>query len=183
MPSKYIISDHQDAHFLSFAVVQWVDALSRQSYKDIIVDSLRYCQEHKGMILYAYVVMSNHVHFICAAKEGYNLSDIIRDMKKHTSKKLLGAIQNNPHESRKSWMMWIFKSAGEHNPNNKDFQFWQQDNRPIQLSTVEMARQRLDYIHQNPVKEGLVKEAQDYIYSSAANYCSEPGLIPVEFLF
>jgi REP element-mobilizing transposase RayT len=162
--------------------VQWVDALSRPYYKDIVIDSLRFCQQKKGLILYAYVIMSNHIHLIAAAKEGYNLSDILRDMKKHTSKSLLAAIQNNNIESRKDWMMWIFSSAGKFNSNNKEFQFWQQDNRPIQLSTSEMVEQRLDYIHNNPVVEGLVKEAEDYPYSSAADYSGGKGLLEIEFV-
>ncbi len=182
MSSKYKISDHHDVHFISFAVVQWVDALSRPAYKDILIDSLRFCQQKKGLKLYAYVIMSNHVHLIASAKEGFNLSDILRDLKRHTSKALLEAIQNNPTESRREWMLWIFKSAGRGNTNNKDYQFWQQDNRPIQLSSPEMVEQRLEYIHQNPVQEQLVAEAHYYIYSSALDYSGGKGLLEIEFL-
>lgn len=182
MPSKYKFSDHQDVHFISFAVVQWVDALSRPQYKDIVIDSLRYCQQKKGLILYAYVIMSNHIHLMAAAEEGYSLSDILRDMKKHTSKTLFAAILSNPKESRKGWMKWVFRSAGELNPNNKVFQFWQQDNRPIQLSTAKMVEQRLTYIHDNPVKAGLVKEAEHYPYSSAADYSGGKGFLEIAFV-
>ena len=183
MSSKYKISDHQDVHFITFSVVQWVDALSRPHYKDIVIDSLRYCQNKKGLLLYAYVIMSNHVHLIGAAKEGFNLSDILRDLKKHTSKKLFHEITSNPQESRKSWMRWIFTSAGKQNPNNENFQFWQQDNRPIQLSTAEMVVQRLEYLHYNPVKAGLVHQPEHYIYSSAADYAGGKGMLDIEFLF
>ncbi len=79
MGSKYKIVDHQALHFLSFATVQWVDALTRPTYKDVIVKSLQYCQNEKGLVLYAWVIMTNHVHLIASAKEGYNLSDIIQD--------------------------------------------------------------------------------------------------------
>jgi hypothetical protein len=103
-------------------------------------------------------------------------------VKRHTSKALLGAIQNNPAESRKEWMLWTFKSAGKSNVNNKNYQFWQQDNRPIQLSTAEMVEQRLEYIHQNPVHERLVTEAHYYIYSSAADYSGGKGLLEIDFL-
>ena len=182
LSSKYKISDHQDVHFISFAVVQWVNALSRPLYKDIIIESLRFCQQRKGLNVYAYVIMSNHVHLIASAKDGFKLSDILRDLKRHTSKAILEAIQNNPQESRREWMMWIFKSAGKANLNNKDYQFWQQDNRPIQLSTSEMAEQRLDYIHQNPIHERLVAEAHHYIYSSALDYSGGKGLLEIAFL-
>lgn len=183
MPSKYKISDHQDIHFIGFAVVQWVDTLSRPAYKNIIIDSFKFCRQRKGLNLYAYVIMNNHVHLIASAKEGHNLSDILRGLKRHTSKALLEAIQNNLSESRKNWMIWIFKSAGNSNSNNKDYQFWQQDNRPIQLTTSEMLEQRLEYLHENPVKEGVVFEAHHYIYSSAVDYSGGKGLLEIDFLY
>ncbi len=182
MPSKYTISDHQAPHFITFATVQWVDALSRPQYKEVIIESMRYCQKEKELILYAYAIMSNHIHLIAAAEEDFNLSDILRDFKKHTSKALLREIANNPGESRRDWMMWIFKSAGTKNSNNKNYQFWQQDNHPIHLSTNEMMDQRLDYIHNNPVKEGIVYEAEHYRYSSAPVYSGQKGMLEIKFL-
>ena len=182
MPSKYIISDHQAPHFLSMATVEWVDVFTRPLYKDIVVDSLRYCQEQKGMVLYAWVIMTNHLHLIAAAKEGGNLSNIIRDFKRHTSTHVFKAISDNPQESRRDWMRWIFVSAGKRNSNNKNHQLWQQDNRPIELSTNEMMDQRLEYLHQNPVEAGIVHNAEDYVYSSAIDYAGGKGLLDVEWL-
>ena len=124
MSSKYSIKDHQRPHFITFATVQWVDALSRPIYKDVIIESLRFCQVNKGLILHAFVIMNNHVHLIASAKEGYNLSDILRDLKKHTSKTLLEMIENDDYtESRRNWMLWLFESAGKKNSNNKKYQF------------------------------------------------------------
>src|SRR5687767_12702944 len=99
----YKIRDQQAMHFITFAVVEWVDALTRQEYKEIILDSLRYCIKEKGLEVYSWVIMSNHVHFILSAKEGFKLSDILRDFKRHTSVKIIEAIKNNPQESRKEW--------------------------------------------------------------------------------
>ncbi len=79
-------------------------------------------------------------------------------------------------------MVWLFKSSGESNSNNKYFQFWQQDNRPIQLSTNKMIDQRLEYLHFNPVKAGLVYEPEHYIYSSARDYCGLTGLLELEMI-
>ena len=160
-----------------------MDELSRPIYKDVVVESIRYCQENKGLILYEFVIMNNHVHLIAAAREGNNLSDILRDLKKHTLKTLLDMIQNDDHtESRRNWMLWLFEAAGRKNSNNKKYQFWQQDNRPIELSTNEMMDQRLEYIHNNPVVERIVNEAEHYVYSSAINYAGGKGLLEVEFL-
>ncbi|MBO6515699.1 MAG: transposase [Bacteroidia bacterium] len=182
MGFKYQIRDHQCPHFVSFSTVQWVDVLTRPLYKDIIVDSLRFCQQRKGLIIYAWVIMTNHVHLIASAQEGSNLSDILRDLKRYTSKRIIHAIENNPTESRRNWMLWIFKSAGEQNSNNKYYQFWQQGNHPIALTSNQMIDQRLEYLHLNPVKEQWVEEVHHYVYSSAIDYSGGKGLIPVEFI-
>ena len=119
---------------------------------------------------------------ICAGKETFNLSDILRDFKKFTSKKIISSIETNSQESRKKWMLRIFRECGKINSNNKTFQFWQQDNHPVELSTNEMMEQRLDYIHDNPVVEGIVNEAEHYKYSSAIDYSEGKGLIPIEYI-
>jgi REP element-mobilizing transposase RayT len=182
MSSKYKIDNHQALHFTTFATVQWVDALSRPLYKDVIVDSMKYCQKEKGLLVYAWCIMSNHIHLIASAKEGYSLSDILRDFKKFTSKQLLKEISENGSESKRDWMLWIFRSAGQKNTNNKNDQFLQQDNRPVELSTNAMIDQRLDYIPMNPVKECIVYEPEHYVYFSARDCTGESGLIDVEFL-
>jgi putative transposase len=133
MATRYRFGDNDYAHFVTFSVIKWIDALSRPQYKDIVVASLKYCIQNKGLLLHAWVIMNNHVHLIISSKEN-KLEDIIRDLKRHTSKELLETIDNNPQESRKGWMMWLFKSAGAANSNNKNYQFWEQDNHPILLS-------------------------------------------------
>ena len=108
----------------------------------------------------------------------------MRDHKKFTALQLLKTIKNNNQESRKDWMLWLFRAAGQANPNNEHYQFWQQDNHPIELTTPDMAMQKLNYLHQNPVKAGLVFEPQHYVYSSANDYYSNhKGLLPVIHLF
>jgi len=80
-------------------------------------------------------------------------------------------------------MMWMFERAGKHNINNETYQFWQQNNHPVELSTQEMLRQRLDYLHNNPVESGTVDYPPDYLYSSARDYYTDQkGLLPVIFV-
>lgn len=140
--------------------------------------------------------MTNHVHLIVSAKIAVELAAIIRDLKKYTSRMIIAGIQENVQESRKeclpvqAGMIWIacpdlsgFKRAGARNVNNKVFQFWQQDDHPIELSTNEMVDQRLHYLHENPVRAGIVWEAGHYKYSSAIDYYEErKGLLPIELL-
>jgi len=179
----YTIKNQHAVHFITFAVVQWVDVFSRKEYADILVESLIHCQKEKGLKIHAWCIMSNHVHLILSATEPNKLSDILRDLKKFTSTNIIKAISENDKESRKSWMLWIFKDAGEKNNRNKDYQFWQQDNHPIECNTNEILETRLVYLHQNPVRAGLVRYEQDYVYSSGIDYCAEgKGLIEIDFV-
>jgi len=125
--------------------------------------------------------MSNHIHLILSAEKG-NLSDILRDFKSFTAKKIVQQIAGNNEESRQSWMLWIFKESGERNGRNESFQFWQQDNQPIQLQTPEFTLTKLYYLHNNPVKAGIVEKPEDYILSSAKDYNGGKGLLPVDHL-
>lgn len=110
------------------------------------------------------------------------LEDIIRDLKSYTSRHIRMYIENNPHESRKEWLIWMMKRAASKKSNNKDFQFWQQHNHPIELATNEMMQQRIDYIHNNPVDSLFVTKASDWIYSSAVDYEGGKGLVEIYFL-
>ena len=182
MSSKYKVGEDAIPHFVTFSVVGWIDVFSREQYKELFVESLKYCQEKKGLVLHAWVVMTNHAHLIISSNTN-KIENIVRDLKKYTSKQIIKAIQENPSESRKEWMLNIFSHAGKSNNNNKDFQFWKQDYHPIELNTAEKLTQRLDYLHENPVRSGLVWEPWHYKYSSAIDYyTTEPGLLKIEHL-
>jgi len=184
MATRYRFGDSGYPHFITYSVVNWIDALSRPLYKDTIVKSLAFCIEEKGLILHAWVIMNNHVHLIASAQDGHKLEDIMRDHKKFTAKALLRQISENSGESRKSWMLWLFAAAGQNNPNNVYHQFWQQDNHPLQLITPDMGMQKLNYLHNNPVRAGIVYEPQHYVYSSAVDYYTKgKGLLPIVHLF
>jgi putative transposase len=176
----YKIRDQNAIHFITFSVVQWVDVFTRKDYADIVVDSLKYCQKEKGLLVHAWCLMPNHVHLILSAKIGFRLSDILRDFKKYTSVKIGKAIEENNKESRRNWMLWLFKSAGEANIRNNAFQFWQQDNHPIECTDNAILETRFAYLHENPVRAGLVWKPEDYRYSSAIDYyTNEKGLIEI----
>lgn len=181
MGFAYKFHDPNGLYFVSCATVQWVDVFTRSIYSDIVVESLAYCIKHKGLVLHAWVIMPNHIHLIISRKDESRLSDIMRDFKKFTSSKIIAAI-NSTTESRRSWMLWIFQSAGEHNTNNTNYQFWQQENHPILLETAKFTKQKVDYLHENPVRARLVDTPERYIYSSARDYAGETGLLPITIL-
>ena len=179
----YSIKNQFGIHFITFAVVQWIDVFSRKMYADIVVGSLKYCQKYKGLQVHAWCIMSNHIHLIISTSEPYKLSDVLRDFKKFTSKEITDAIRSNNRESRKNWMLWLLQKAGEKNNRNKDIQFWQQDNHPVECDTLDILESRLIYLHENPVRSGFVEDAADYVYSSAVDYYTDrKGLIEIDFL-
>ena len=182
MSRNYKFHNKDGLYFVTFATVGWIDVFTRLQYKEIFVESLNFCRQNKGLKIYAWCLMTNHVHLIIQKEESFDLSDILRDLKKFTSKKLLQAIINNPKESRKDWMLAIFKSSGASNSNNTIYQFWQQNNHPIELWSPEVIQQKVDYIHNNPVVEGIVEKPEDYIFSSARGFAGKSGLVELEEL-
>ncbi len=165
-------------HFVTSTVVGWVDALSREVYKEIICKSFIFCRQEKGMQLHAWVIMNNHIHLIVSAIPGQLIENIMRDFKKFTSKKIVAAIEENARESRKQWMLNMFAYAGKNNNSNEQYQFWQQDYHPISLNTHEKTVQRLRYLHENPVRAGIVWVPEHYKYRSAIDYYTgKPGLL------
>src|SRR5436190_19367083 len=174
--SGYRIGDQQAIHFLTFTVVDWIDLFSRRIYRDIVLDSFRHCQEHKGLQVHAWVIMSNHVHAILSTPQG-RLSDVVRDMKAHTSRSIIDAIENG-NESRREWMLTRFAANAVATARNELYQVWTHDNHPLQLQPFT-TRQRAEYIHKNPVRAGWVDEQRDYLYSSARDYQDEPGLLKI----
>jgi len=164
---------------MTFTVVGWVDVFTRLSYKNVVIESLKYCTYEKGLIVHAYVIMSNHIHLIISAKMNCRLSDIIRDFKRHTSKVIINKILSDGKESRSEWMLNLLRYYAKYNMNNETYQFWQRDNKPIELQSSKWINQKLAYIHLNPVRAGIVDCAKDYIYSSAGQYLGKEGLVPI----
>ena len=179
----YKIRNQAATHFITFAVTEWVDVFTRKDYRDIVLDSLNFCQAEKGLLLHCWCIMSNHLHLIISARNK-NLSDILRDFKKFTSKQLIAAIQNNQRESRKDWMLRIFREHGESNSRNKEYQFWRQDNQPMELYSAAFTFQKINYVHSNPVEAGIVDKPEEYLYSSARDYVNarKCGLLDLVFI-
>lgn len=177
MGSKNPISEGY-IYFLTLTVVDRVDVFTRPTYKQNIVDSLAYCQKNKGLELYAWVLMTNHIHLLASATEGFNLSDILRDFKKFTNKIITNRILAEP-ESRRKWMLNQFEFAGRHNSRVKDFKFWQDGNEAKEIHTNEFMFQKLHYIHENPVRREIVEFPEQYLHSSARSYVGQKGLLDV----
>lgn len=169
MSTKYKATMPDVGYFITITAVGWIDIFTRVRQKYILVDSLRYCQQQKGLEMYAYCIMSNHIHMVCKAKEGRVLSDIIRDFKKFTSKKIIQTIIDYP-ESRREWMLEYFNNACNHLKRNQQYKVWQDGYHAEVINSNWFLKQKINYIHNNPVVDKIVRYPEDYMFSSAQNY-------------
>ena len=181
MSHQYRVRNPEEIYFVTFTIVDWVDIFIRPVYKQLIIDSLTYCCQNKGLDLHAYCLMTNHLHLLAAARHPDKLPDIIRDFKKHTNKQIISLIEQE-NESRRDWMLYRFKYHAKYNSRIKDYKVWQDGYHGIACDNPKILMQKLDYIHNNPVKAEIVAEPEHYLYSSASNYAGQKGLINIDLL-
>ena len=162
MSSEFRIKDQGAVHFVTFTVHQWVDVFTRDLYREELIKNLKYCQENRGLEIFAWVIMTNHCHLIVRAKNE-DLSDIIRDFKKFTAKKILSLIENNPFESRNIWIGKMLRI------DNRIW-FWEGGYHGEEIYSKQFYDTKVNYIHMNPVRAGWVEKEEDFIWSSAGNY-------------
>jgi REP element-mobilizing transposase RayT len=132
MSSKYKFTDNEKLFFVTCTVSNWIDVFIRNEYKEILLDSIKYCQKEKDLELYGWCIMTSHIHLIIGTK-GNALSNIMRDLKRHTFEQLHKAIKNNRTESRREWMLWMFERAAAQKANAAKFQLWQPECHTIYL--------------------------------------------------
>ena len=178
MSHKYKVRNPRGIYFITITIIDWVDLLIRAVYKHIIIESLEYCQKNKGLIIYAYVIMSSHLHLIVSSDEDFKLEDTMRDFKKYTSKRFIEAINENA-ESRREWLLKKFAYASNRIKRGGKYKVWMDGFHPIELSDRVILEQKLNYIHENPVIEEIVINEEDYKYSSANSYAGGIGQLEI----
>lgn len=181
MSTKYKATDSDKDYFVTITTVYWIDIFTRLNHKNTIINALKYCQEKKGLDIYAFVLMPSHLHMICRSKVGFDLSAILRDFKKFTSKKIIQNIKDEP-ESRREWLLELFSRACEHLKREQDFKVWQDGYHAEDLTSNKFIYQKLNYIHNNPVKEKTVEKPEEYWFSSARNYAGLDAVLAVELI-
>jgi REP element-mobilizing transposase RayT len=178
MSAGFQIRDQYAAHFITPTIVDWVDIFSRKLYRDIVIDSISFCIREKALYVYGYVIMTNHLHMIVKSENG-TLSDTIRDLKKYTSRQIVEAIRREP-ESRREWLLHRFEWNAAQNKRSGENQVWTHENHPEEVHSLKFFNQKLNYLHENPVRAGWVELPEEYIYSSAKTIIKGlPGLVPI----
>jgi len=171
--SRYKIYDTRYPHFVTMTVVDWLSVFANPEVAAIILDSLRYIQEEKQAKLYAYVLMENHLHCVVQSDD---LSKMLQSFKSYTAR----AIVDYFMEQKNVVMLSKLKQNKLSHKKESEHQLWQEGSHPEEITSDEMMRQKIDYIHNNPVRRGYVDEASDWRYSSARNYEGKHGLVDVQ---
>ena len=180
---RYKIEDQNGLYFLTMTIVEWIDLFTRPVYKDIVIESLKYCQKEKGLVVSAYVIMPSHLHLILNTNNEKGLSNIIQDFKSYTANQILNYVKDKQKlESRREWLLNHFAFNARKNKRHSQHQIWQKDNHPIMLYSPKVIRQKLDYLHYNPVKDKIVSRPEEYVYSSASNYKDGSGILEVSVM-
>jgi len=177
MSSGYQISEQEELHYVTFQIVKWIDIFTRQVYRDIVIDSLRFCQQNKSLEIYAFVVMSNNIHLLIRSEIG-KLSNTIKEIKSFTAKKILEAV-NTESESRREWMLNLFEFSAKQHKRNEKYQVWTHENHAEIIYSNQFMDIKIKYIHENPVRAGIVEKEEDYLYSSARNYAGLDSVLDV----
>ena len=181
MSTKYIAKSSTEIYFITLTTVGWIDVFTRLNQKYVIIDALKYCQEYKNLRIFAYVLMHSHLHLVCSTKNHESISDIMRDFKKFTSKKIIDTIINEP-ESRREWLLKYFKDSCTHLKRSQQYKVWQDGYHAEVIFLENFLKEKINYIHQNPVEEKIVMHPEDYYFSSARNYANLSNELDVEVI-
>lgn len=179
MSRKHKFNNPTAAYFVSFATVYWINVFTRQVYFSVLEQAVNHCRSEKGMEVFAYCFMPSHVHLVFRS-DNEDPSGLLRDFKGYTARKLIKEIEENPQESRKEWLLWMMERAGKKKSNITKRQFWQHHNKPIELWNKQVIKQKIDYIHYNPVEAGFVTYPIDWKYSSAKNYAEDETILKID---
>jgi REP element-mobilizing transposase RayT len=174
--SYRVFSEKHYAYFVTCTLVEWLPAFATNAYRQIVLDSLAYIREHKRTQLNAFVIMATHLHAVLFPEEGVNLSDVLRDFKRFTSR----AISEEAAQTGDHPLLDAFALARRHGraQDTSQYQVWQEGSHPEAIYTPGFARQKIEYIHNNPVRAGLVNLPEEWLYSSARAYLNGETTYP-----
>ena len=146
MSTKYKATTTEGAYFITITTVGWIDIFTRLNQRYVLTQALEHCQQEKGLEIYAYCIMSSHLHLLCKATNGFILSNVIRDFKKYTSKKIIQKIVEEP-ESRREWLLAYFQNACQHLKRNQKYKVWQDGYHAEHIYSNTFINQKINYIH------------------------------------
>jgi putative transposase len=167
--------------FLTFNIVDKIDLFVRPAYKQVIADSLNHFIHTQGLHLYAWCLMSSHLHLVLRTRDGAAPAYFERDFKKFTTPSLIKTIEVEM-DLRRDWMFQRFEEYGKSLRRLEKFLLWQNCSSPLRIENGQprLLMDRISHIHENPVREGIVDQPESYLFSSARDYAGIRGLVAVQ---
>lgn len=171
--SRYVILEPEKPHFLTCTVVEWMPVFTRPDAVQILLDSWSHLRLHEGLRLFGYVILENHLHFVAQAPR---LDKCLASFKSFTAARLIELLEVHKAER----LLARLRFAKKAHKSDRQYQFWQEGSHAEMVFSEAVMREKLEYIHQNPVKRGYVDMPEHWRYSSARNYAGLPGLIGID---
>jgi putative transposase len=171
--SRYIITEPDKPHFMTCTIMEWLPVFTRPETVQIVLDSWCFQREHAGLRLYGYVILENHLHFVAQAQ---NLNKCVSSFKSFTAAQIIDYLQTQKAER----LLQRLRFSKRAHKVDREYQFWQEGVHAEMIFNEAMMREKLAYIHANPVKRGYVSLPEHWRYSSAANYMGLGGLIDID---
>jgi putative transposase len=162
---KYKIDPNTTSvYFCTSTILEWQCVFKSEKYAQVVIDSLNYCRKEKGLLLFGYVIMLNHMHCMASSQAGFELSGIMRDFKRFTSTQICQLLE----EDNDRLLLDLFRKAGQ--AQGTKIKIWRDEFHPIAIISEKWFKEKLEYIHNNPVRKGFVLKPEDWKYSSARNW-------------
>jgi len=162
LPQHLRVHEGAYPHFVTCTITYWIPVFCREDYFQVLVDSLNFCCEHKGLAVHGSVLMPNYFHMLCSQQDG-DISGVMRDIKRHTSIKIADKLGR---DGRTTWLA-AMRNAGK---TTGSVRVWTEAFHPEQVMTKPFFEQKLRYMHENPVRAGYVLDPCEWRYSSAGFY-------------
>ncbi|EGV16547.1 REP-associated tyrosine transposase [Thiocapsa marina] len=170
--TRYRFASPDQPHFMTSTVVEWLPIFTRPETAQLVFDSWAYLQAHEGLRIYGFVVLENHLHIVAQAP---NLPDVWRRFKSYSARTLIDLLEEQGARRLLDRMGFTFKARR----GDRAYQLWQEGSHPQCIEGETMLRQKLEYIHNNPVKRGFVDDPEHWCWSSARSYAGRAGVVDV----
>jgi putative transposase len=173
--SRYKTFGDYPTYFATCSTLNWLPLFNKPELAHILLDAMRFAHENGRLVLHAYVLMEDHFHLVGSALE---FPDEMRNFKSYTARRIVDSLQERGFGNILKQLRFLTKRHKQ----NQTYQVWQEGFHPEAIQNEAMLRQKIEYIHNNPVRRGFVDEASHWRYSSARQYEGSEGLVPVEIL-
>ena len=176
---RYKIVDDNGIYFTTHTIVDWLPVFKERKYFEIVTSSLNHCQEKKGLAIFGYVIMLTHFHLVAQTEDGVKFHEVMRDMKRFTSKEISRQLESDGQKL----FLHVFKKSAEREKGKRLYKIWQDEYHPQIIYSDKVCYQKIDYMHNNPLRKGFVEKPEDWLFSSARNYANDDhSILKVELL-